>query len=80
MFKNNDIKDCCITIIVSIIAMIARVFFQAFIAYWLWGKIVIPYFNAPELSYWELWGLKILINCFVPFKTSSYFKKIKVVI
>ena len=42
------------------------------IANWLWGLIIVPVFGAPVLTYWQMYGIMILIRLLIPtFANSS---------
>ena len=42
------------------------------IANWLWGLIIVPVFGAPVLTYWQMYGIMILIRLLIPtFSNSS---------
>lgn len=36
------------------------------IANWLWGLIIVPVFGAPVLTYWQMYGIMILIRLLLP--------------
>ena len=36
------------------------------VANWLWGLIIVPVFGAPVLTYWQMYGLMILIRLLLP--------------
>ena len=59
-------KIGCGGVIAAILIAIALIFFEIAVAYWCWNGIVVPYFHAPELGYWTIFGLKIMISCFLP--------------
>lgn len=48
--------------------IILFVIFNA-IAVWLWGIIAVGIFGLPALSFWQMFGLKILLGWIIP--TSS---------
>ena len=68
LFENEKIG--CGGVIAVILAIIALVFFEIAVIYWCWNGIVVPHFNAPELDYWTVFGLKIMINSLFPTNTS----------
>ena len=64
--KIADNNYGCLTII-GIILLIAVLFviFNA-IAVWLWGIIAVGIFGLPALSFWQMFGLKILFDWILP--------------
>lgn len=58
-------------IFVTILAVIAFTFIYAAIGCALWGAIVVPVFGLPALTYWQFFGIMILIRCFIPINVST---------
>lgn len=58
-------------ILVTIIVIIAFSFVYAAIGCALWGAIIVPVFGLPALTYWQFFGIMILIRCFIPINTST---------
>ncbi len=52
------LMTCFIVMIVS--------FVFAGIATWLWGLIITPVFGAPVITYWQMYGIRILLNILLP--------------
>lgn len=50
------------------IVIVAIVFFIGlnFIAVWLWGAIAVGVFGLPALGFWQMLGLRILLNLIIP--------------
>ena len=38
---------------------------------WLWNYLMPMVFGLPKLTYWQTYGLYVLINLFVPARSSS---------
>lgn len=38
---------------------------------WLWNYLMPMIFNLPKLTFWQTFGLQVLVGCFVPSRTSS---------
>ena len=53
----DSIAEGCLFTLIALIIVIAFTFFGAWVATWLWGVIVVPVFNLPALSYWQMFGL-----------------------
>jgi hypothetical protein len=41
-------------------------FLSSYVFYYLWDAIVVPEFHAPDLGYWQVCGLRILLNILTP--------------
>ena len=37
----------------------------------LWNLLMPTIFNLPELTFWQTFGLQILVSCFIPFRNNS---------
>lgn len=66
-------KISTIFLAIGIIAIIILPF--AWIVMLLWNGLAVPIFNAPILSFWETYGLLIMVNLISPFSSSSISKK-----
>lgn len=75
--KNND--GCSAILIATIIAIclviVGNLIFAG-IALWMWGLIIVPVFGAPALTFWQMYGIMILISCLMPIRinTTEWFK------
>lgn len=75
--KNND--GCSAILIAAIIAIclviVGNLIFAG-IALWMWGLIIVPVFGAPALTFWQMYGIMILISCLMPIRinTTEWFK------
>lgn len=75
--KNND--GCSTILIATIIAIclviVGNLIFAG-IALWMWGLIIVPVFGAPALTFWQMYGIMILISCLMPIRinTTEWFK------
>lgn len=41
----------------------------------LWNYLMPMIFGLPKLTFWQIFGLQVLVNCFIPHYTSSNTKK-----
>lgn len=75
--KNSD--GCSAILIAAIIAIclviVGNLIFAG-IALWMWGLIIVPVFGAPALTFWQMYGIMILISCLMPIRinTIEWFK------
>ena len=46
-----------------------------FPAMWLWNYLMPMIFNLPKLTFWQTFGLQILIGCFAPHYSNYSDKK-----
>ena len=42
------------------------IFLVAWLGQWLWNTIVVVKFCAPYLTYWEMFGLMVMVRLFFP--------------
>lgn len=56
------LMSCCTMLALSI----AYVFFVTWIIQWLWNAIVVVKFAAPELTFWETFGLCVMLRLIFP--------------
>lgn len=38
---------------------------------WLWNYLMPMIFDLPKLTFWQTFGLQVLVSCFVPSRGSS---------
>lgn len=38
---------------------------------WLWNYLMPMIFGLPKLTFWQTFGLQVLVECFVPARVSS---------
>ena len=50
------------SVVIGLLLVFLSIFIYAAIGCWLWGLIMIPIFNLPALSYWEIFGLMWLLR------------------
>ena len=62
MKKDNDL----IFLFLEAIIVILLLFLLVGVATWLWGAIMVGVFSLPALTYWQMWGLQILIWILIP--------------
>ena len=65
-----DKYDVIYILIVFIVALIFGLLL-VFPIMWLWNYLMPMIFGLPELTYWQTYGLYVLINLFVPSRSSS---------
>lgn len=59
-------RDDVFTIIGAIAALIFLLFFGVWITMLLWNGLVVPLFGAPILSFWQTFGLIIMVRFITP--------------
>lgn len=79
-YVSNAVTD----ILGAILGGLAIIFFAVFIclipailATWLWGLLVVPIFGLPTLTFWQMFGLMILVRIILPSPSSSNSSKSK---
>ena len=63
--SSYDWEDLGVAIIVFILAFVLA-FFEAILGVWLWRKIMVEIFNLPYLTFWQFYGLVVLIHIIFP--------------
>ena len=58
-------EGCLLTFFVLAVVVCAS-FIEAWLAQWLWGLIVVDLWNAPVISYWQMYGLIWMIRLILP--------------
>lgn len=58
----GDIAVGCLIILITAILLVGLTFLYAAIGVWLWGAIIVPVFGAPVLTYWQMFGIMILMR------------------
>ena len=61
----------CLSALVA--ALIISLILAGF-AQWLWMIIIVPKFGAPVLTFWEMYGLIVLLRILFAFNTTTYHK------
>lgn len=71
MKKDNGCFEAFLAVIlVFVIALIVNLIFAG-IAVWMWGLIIVPVFGAPVLTYWQMYGIMVLISCILPTRVNT---------
>lgn len=68
---SDDLKG--VIAILAVLIAIGLMFLVPAIELWLWGVVMIPVFNAPALTYWQMFALSWLLGLF--FRRSSVIDK-----
>lgn len=50
------------SVAISLSLVFLSILIYAAVGCWLWGLIMVPIFNLPALSYWEIFGLMWLLR------------------
>ena len=63
--SSYDWEDLGVAILIFILAFVLA-FFEAILGVWLWRKIMVEIFNLPYLTFWQFYGLVVLIHIIFP--------------
>lgn len=63
-YKKTDYG--CGTAIAIILVAIGLAFFMNWIGWLLWGALAVGVFGLPVLTYWQFWGVTILLHILFP--------------
>lgn len=66
--SSYDWEDLGVAILIFILAFVFA-FFEAILGVWLWRKIMVEIFNLPSLTFWQFYGLIVLIHIIFPGRT-----------
>lgn len=67
----KKLEEAITAVVLMAIFIIVFGLVLAGIANWLWGLIIVPVFGAPVLTYWQMYGIMILIKLLFPINMSS---------
>lgn len=56
----------CAAIVGLFILAIALIFAEVWVAMLLWNALAVGMFGLPVLTYWQVWGIKILLGIMLP--------------
>lgn len=73
MFDRDDLG--CLAIVGILVLVIALLFAEVWIAMALWNCLVVGLFAAPAVTYWQMFGIKILLGILIPTSTNISTKK-----
>jgi len=71
----NEIWESVFAIVGAICVIIILALLGALIGCWLWGVIAVGVFGLPALTFWQFYGLMILIHILFPSTTIRSNKK-----
>ena len=62
----------------DVLYIISMVFFSlilslilTFPTMWIWNYLMPEIFGLPILTFWQIYGLQVLVSCFVPIRTTG---------
>lgn len=56
----------CLVLFGILVLVIVLVFAEVWIAMLLWNALAVGLFGLPVLTYWQIFGIKILLNIMLP--------------
>lgn len=56
----------CLALFGILVLVIVLVFAEVWIAMLLWNALAVGLFGLPVLTYWQIFGIKILLNIILP--------------
>ena len=66
MKKNYGCAEILVAVVIAICLTIVINLLFAGIALWMWTIIIVPVFGAPALTFWQMYGIMILLSCIMP--------------
>lgn len=71
-YGNNRWYDGCLsTIGMAIIGLLLGTIYSfalALIGVWLWNYAMVSMFSVPQITFWKMFGLMVLVRLFIPTK------------
>ena len=71
MYKKNSALSILGEIFVYILVGLVVYLVTSAVGCWLWGIIAVGIFNFPALTFWQFYGLQVLISILAPIHISS---------
>lgn len=75
--KNRWYNGCLMTIGIAMVGLLLGIvysFVLGLIGVWLWNYAMVSTFNVPEITFWKMFALMVLVRLFIPTKV-NYNKK-----
>ena len=75
--KNRRYDGCLMMIGMAMVGLLLGVvysFVLALIGVWLWNYAMVSTFGVPEITFWKMFALMVLVRLFIPTKI-NYEKK-----
>lgn len=70
-YISDTVTDILGTALGGLILFAIIIFIGPAIATWLWGLLMVPIFGAPPLTFWQMFGLMILLRLLIPTSSST---------
>ena len=67
----NSFFDAIIGFFVVLIFGLVWSLLLAFLGQFLWNYVVVSIFGLPEISYWEMFALMVLVRILIPMNLSN---------
>lgn len=56
----------CLALFGILVLVVVLIFAEVWIAMLLWNALAVGLFGLPVLTYWQIFGIKILLNIILP--------------
>lgn len=66
--KKYDAIEIVLTVIITIGIFLLLALFETWIGVALWGAIAVKVFGLPALTFWQFYGLMLLLHILLPSK------------
>ena len=53
-------SEGCLIVLLAVIFIVAMLFLIPLLELWLWGIVMVSVFEAPILTYWQMFALNLL--------------------
>lgn len=71
--EDSDLATGCIAVVIALAILIFAIFLGPAIELWIWNDLFVEIFNAPILTYWQMFGINLFMHMIIP--TSTYTSK-----
>ena len=71
--EDPDLATGCAAVVIALAVLIFAIFLGPAIELWIWNDLFVELFNAPILTYWQMFGINLFVQLIIP--TSTYTSK-----
>ena len=65
-YRNNGCLTAIGLVVIGLVLGIIYAFAISIIGVWLWNYAMVSMFSVPEITFWEMFALMVLVRLFIP--------------
>jgi len=65
-YRNNGCLTAIGLVVIGLVLGIIYAFVISIIGVWLWNYAMVSMFNVPEITFWQMFALMVLVRLFIP--------------